>query len=144
MNNRSRSTLFLIEQLIVIAVFAICAVACVSILATAFFYASDSNAAGHALVAAESGAEIFKASGGDFAAVADKLGGAAEVTGSVVVYYNKAWQVCGIADARYFLHLMSVAPDGSPGSELIAGEMLVAKITGEELVAFPVAAREAK
>ena len=146
MNNRSRSTLFLIEQLIVIAVFAICAVACVSILATAFFYAGDSNAAGNALIAAESGAEIFKATGGDFGAVADMLGGAAEgsgSSGSVVVYYDKAWQVCGIADARYFLHFVGVTPDASPGSNLVAGEMIVAKITGEELVAFPVAAREA-
>jgi len=146
MNNRSRSTLFLIEQLIVIAVFAICAVACVSILATAFFYAGDSNAAGNALIAAESGAEIFKATGGDFGAVADMLGGAAEgsgSSGSVVVYYDKAWQVCGIADARYFLHFIGVVPNDSPGSNLVRGELIVAKITGEELVAFPVAARVA-
>ena len=143
MNNRSRSTLFLIEQLIVIAVFAICAVACVSILATAYFYAGDSNAAGHALIAAESGAEIFKATGGDFGAVADMLGGVADSSGSVVVYYDKSWQVCGIADARYFLNFMGVAPDASPGSNLITGKLVVAKITGEELIAFPVATRAA-
>ena len=146
MNNRSRSTLFLIEQLIVIAVFAICAVACVSILATAYFYAGDSNAAGHALIAAESGAEIFKATGGDFGAVADMLGGVADgsgSSGSVVVYYDKSWQACGIADARYFLNFVGIAPDDSPGSNLITGELIVAKITGEELLAFPVAARAA-
>jgi len=149
MNNRSRSTLFLIEQLIVIAVFAICAVACVSILATSYFYASDSNAAGHALFAAESGAEVFKASGGDFGTVADLLGGTTEKVENsgaydlvaVTVYYDKAWQVCGEADARYMLHLAGNSPGGSQGMEPVTGDLTVTKITGEELVSFPVAAR---
>jgi len=46
MVRRSRSTLFLMEQLIVIAVFAICAAACVKILTTSYFMAKQTRDTG--------------------------------------------------------------------------------------------------
>jgi len=144
MTNRSKSTLFLIEQLIVIAVFAICAAACISILTAAYFYADDSKAASNAIIVAGSGAEIFKATGGDFNAVADILGGVSadcESGVAAAVYYNRSWQACSEENASYVLWFLKDAPYDSGVAEVISGRMVVEKITGEELVAFPVAAR---
>ena len=143
MNNRSRSTLFLIEQLIVIAVFAICAVACISILTAAFSYAGDSRATAHALIAAESGAEVFKATGGDINAVTDIIGGTAGTGGSgaatIIVYYDSSWQVSGETDASFVLDLIVDAPINSNDVDLITAELTVRKMTGEQLVTFPLA-----
>ena len=145
MTHRSKSTLFLIEQLIVIAVFAICAVACISILTSAYFTANDSKATSNAILIAESGAEVFKATGGDSAAVANFLGGNSGIAGSgttfATVYYDSLWQVCGEAGASYIFHLVADSPQFPDDFALITGELYVGKITGEELVAFSVAVR---
>jgi len=145
MTHRSKSTLFLIEQLIVIAVFAICAVACISILTSAYFTANDSKATSNAILVAESGAEVFKAAGGDADAVAYVLRGFAGIAGSggsfVTVFYDSSWQVCGEVGASFVMHIMADATAGSDVFSLIQGELSVSKITGEELVAFPIAAR---
>ena len=152
MINRSKSTLFLIEQLIVIAVFAICAVACISILAAAYFNANDSGAVSNALLKAESGAEVFKATGGDLFATGDIIGnpdsagyGAFRLeTGpsKLGIFYNKDWQLCEPGDASFILSIVTDA-NGSNTSDLqlITGTLTVERITGEELVAFPVVAR---
>jgi hypothetical protein len=141
---RSRSTLFLIEQLIVIAVFAICAAACIRILTTAYFYASDSVATGNALLVAENGAEAFKAFDGDIVGFSRVLGGTVEVetanSATIVVYYDKEWRKCGEADARFVLQLTIDTSDGQDGI-ITMGEVSIEKITGESLVAFPVAVR---
>ena len=145
MTHRSKSTLFLIEQLIVIAVFAICAVACISILTSAYFTANDSKATSNAILVAESGAEVFKATGGDANAVALILRGSPGIVGTsgifVTVFYDSSWQVCGETGASYVMHIMADTMTRSQDFSLIQGELSVSKITGEELVAFPIAAR---
>ena len=143
MAQRSKSTLFLIEQLIVIAVFAICAAACISIFTAAYFYTNDSVAAGNAVLKAESAAEIFKATGGDHVAVAEILSGSAGVSGdAVTVFFNSDWQVCGRYEASYLLSLSVDSNDKvHPGFSLISGTLTVEKITGEQLVSFPLTAR---
>ena len=142
MNNRSRSTLFLIEQLIVIAVFALCASACITILTDAYFTANNSKDISNALLAAESGAESFKATGGDPGRVAQIMGGShvsLDGAPAAIVYYNSRWKVCGENDAVYQLSLKG----GGAGdrSALQSGEISVKKLTGEVLVAFTVLAR---
>jgi len=146
MTQRSKSTLFLIEQLIVIAVFAICAAACVSILTAAYFYADDSSATSNAVIKAESAAEIFKATGGDVTVIADMLGGSAEPNTSfgciVTVYYDSLWEVCFPFDASYVLRISSVETSNTARDlTLIAGSVSVERVSGEELIFFPIAAR---
>ena len=144
MNNRSRSTLFLIEQLIVIAVFALCAAACVRILADSYFTANNSRDLSNALLVAESGAESFKAAGGDVGSTASLMGGTAEksgATGTAIVYFDRQWQVCGESAAFYKLSLACTDPAERPA--LYEGELLVEKITGEELISLTVVARGA-
>ena len=154
MTHRSKSTLFLIEQLIVIAVFAICAVACVSILTAAYLDANESRDVSQALLKAESGAEVFKAAGGDLIAAGDIIGGpgaagynAFRLTSEpseLTVFYSKDWQLCEPGDASFLLKLVvgnNNINSGTNGPVFVTGSLTVERITGEELVSFPVAAR---
>jgi hypothetical protein len=143
MTSRSKSTLFLIEQLIVIAVFAMCAVACISILTAAYFNANDTRSVNHAILKAQSGAEVFKATGGDFDAMADIMNGlvpAAEP--SFIIYYDDTWQVCGLDNATYMLYITADAPLIKDDLTLKQGRLTVSRITGEELISLTVTARE--
>ena len=145
MTQRSKSTLFLIEQLIVIAVFAICAAACISILTVAYFHASDSKATSQAIIKAESTAEAFKAVGGDGDAVLDILGstrnsGTKSGNQALIIYYDQSWQISNEDNAAFALFL-AFYPTPDHYDELVRADLTVEKITGEELVAFPLAAR---
>ena len=130
MTQKSKSTLFLIEQLIVIAVFAICAAACVSILTAAYFYTNDSSATSNAIIKAESAAEVFKATGGDVYAVADIMGGSAffDVTSDkLLIAYNSDWQI-DYYNASYILQLMVHPPDSSG---IVIGELHVFRFVND-------------
>ena len=143
MNRRSKSTLFLMEQLIVVAVFAICAAACVTILTESFFIANETRDHGNAILIAESGAECFKNTAGNIGKVADLMGGAqGSVDGNTaaIVYYDESWLVCGETDAAYRMQLVR-NDSGSGGQALISGVLSVEKMDGEEIIAFPVSAR---
>jgi type II secretory pathway pseudopilin PulG len=150
MTQRSKSTLFLIEQLIVIAVFAICAAACISILTASFFYATDAQAAGNAILKAETAAELYKATGGDIIMIAEFLGGVVKSGGDgqsgaihAAVYYNQAWQISNEASAIFVLRINSTGTSYSAhGIMLESGGITVEKITGERFVDFPLAARQ--
>ena len=141
MNVRSKSTLFLIEQLIVIAVFAICATACIRIVTNAYFFAKDSRDVSNALIVAQSGADSFKAVSGDFEKAAELLGGTVwhkPNPDTLVVYYDDRWQVSGEDSAFYILFLIADRRYVQPHS-LVVGELTVEKISGEELISIPVA-----
>jgi len=146
--NRSKSTLFLIEQLIVVAVFAICAVACIRIISTAYLYSRDSRDVGFAIIAAENVTESFKAVSGELEHVAYIIGGSvAEIDGmsTVTIYYDKNWQVTDAANALYVLHLNETGITNYFSHDrvthtLIEGNISARRITGDELISFNVAA----
>ena len=141
--NRSRSTLFLMEQLIVIATFAVCAAACIKILAASYFMATETRDMSNAIRAAENSAECYKAVSGDVGKTALIMGGIpANVDGSdaAVVYYDKDWRVCGEQGAVYVLRLVDKSP-ATGLAALASGDLSVEKLTGEEIIAFSVAAR---
>jgi type II secretory pathway pseudopilin PulG len=144
MNQRSRSTLFLIEQLIVVAVFALCSAACVRILTRAYFDARTSKDVSNAILVAENAAECFKAVSGDISKVSETLGGICEITGdgaSVTVYYDKEWETCDKNEVHYIFHLIYSKP-AVPPTPVISGEILIKKLSGEELLTFSVAAAQ--
>ena len=129
------------EQLIVIAVFAICAAACVRILVDSYFVATQTRDSSYAVKVAQSGAECYKAVSGDIGKTAEILGGGYENldTGTAIVHYDKDWLVCGEENASYRLRLVEKSGgEGSP--ELSQGELSVEKATGEIIVAFSIAA----
>jgi hypothetical protein len=131
------------EQLIVIAVFAICAAACVKILTTSYFMAKQTRDTGNALLAAENGAECFKAFSGDVGKTAAMLGGTrGEVNGfdSVIVYYDEEWDVCGEGGAMYRMYI-SRWDTGQGGAGMVQGHLFIEEIDAEaeSIISFPVA-----
>ena len=144
MNTRSKSTLFLIEQLIVIAVFAICAAACISILASAYFTSEDTRDMSNALLVAESAAEAYKATGGELADVARIMGGTldyADGAYGLIVHYDGNWRASTESGASYRLMLTPQDGDGIHSS-LNSVNLIVSKQTGEEIISFPVFTRD--
>ena len=135
MKERTRASLFLMEQLIVITVFAVCASVCAWIFAEAFFVSKDANDLNYALIAAKNGAETFKAYG-TAKETAEALGGVYGSDGSAVVYYDKNWRVSTESEAAYVLRL--IGAEDTTFSFLY--ELSVETVTGEEIIAFTVAA----
>ena len=137
MTGRSRAALSLIEKLIVIAVFALCASACASIFVESYILSGEARDMNHALVVAKNGAERFKAYG-DPRDTAESLGGRVDGAGggAVVVYYDEGWRAGGEDGASYVMRLSGI--DGEPQ---FIRKLTVEKATGEEIVSFTVAAR---
>ena len=149
MNTRSKSTLFLIEQLIVVAVFAISAAACITILASAYFTSVEMRDLRKAILVAENVAETFKATNGSTYSVAIVLGGEDKIITKsdgdeliTTVYYDSDWQVTYESIATYKLELTQAISSPDATHRVVSGEVAVSKLTGEEILYFPVAARE--
>ena len=148
MNIRSKSTLFLIEQLIVVAVFAICAAACIFILTSAYFTSVETRDLRNAILIAENVAETFKATNGSTDTLAIILGGEGRIKtkyqdNSLVttVYYDSDWQITYSDSAAYKLKLTQSADTPGTSHEVISWELVVSTLTGEEIFSFPLAVR---
>lgn len=146
MNNRSgsKSTLFLMEQLIVILIFSVCAAVCVKIFVVSYIMVSDASDANTALRMAQNGAECYKAVAGNAESAAAILEGNVTADG-VCVYYDKQWRNCGESEAAYVLKLeeelnIKIEETQEVPESLIFGNITVEKISGEELVSLTVAA----
>jgi len=150
-NRRSRSTLFLMEQLIVITIFALCSSVCVKIFVGSSLMASETRDNNHALVAAKNGAECYKVyrDPGKAAAVLSGHEHAIDASNAPygVVYYDAGWRVCNAAEAAYVMRLESIAQDETILAEYVAQPLLcelsVEKVTGEQFIGFTVSARRA-
>ena len=104
---RSKSGLFLMELIIVILFFSICAAVCMKIFALAKTENDKSYNLNNASVKAESCAECYKAYDADLDLTAKQLKGSADKN-TVVVYYDDKW--CETSDkdkAVYTLTLVS-------------------------------------
>jgi hypothetical protein len=94
---RSRSTLFLMEQLVVVLVFAVCAAVSVRILFTAYQKNVDAVDTRMALLAAENVAESFKAFRGDINMVFSAVWGTDddypedEPSNGLIVFLDENW-----------------------------------------------------
>ena len=143
MHNRSKSTLFLMELLIAILIFAFCAAVCVKTFVTSHMMVAESKAKSNALIIAESYAEIHKAAGGDLKEVSTILGGTvSQDENTMVIYYDKEWQICEEKNAFYRLNLIKRQPDESePTSTLAIGDITIIESSGKEIISFTTAAR---
>ena len=136
MDLRTRVLFFLIEQIIAITVFAVCAAVCAGVFAEAYYKANDARDLSYALAAAKSGAEAYKSFGNPEEAAA-VMGGRVYGPGASAVYYDKDWRVCdGYSNASYVMRLTSIAAEGSP----FMCELSVERISGEELFVIAVSA----
>ena len=125
------------EQLIVIAVFAICASVCVKILSVSYLMTVEAVSTRNALLVAESAAESHKAFAGDTVRIAEILGGWAR-DGTVTVYYDSNWQPVSEAYAFFVLRLVRSVAD----TPIIFADISVSTmLTGDELVSLTTAVR---
>ena len=141
MHNRSKSTLFLMEQLIAILVFAFCAAACVKTFVTSYMMVVESNDRNNALIVAESYAEGYKAVHGSLSEASAVLGGTVSSDEhTLVVYYDKKWQACEAKDAFYILNLIN-RQQAEIEPTLVLGDISIVKSSGDEIISFTTAAR---
>lgn len=136
MNNRSRTVLFLMEILVVIVIFAVCAAACVKIFTEAYITANNARDLNSALLAAKSSAESYKAVSGDLSAWSSITGGHISTDETAFIFYDKEWKSCDESKAAYILRLTC-----SKTNNLLSGNVAVCGIAGEEIVSLEVAAR---
>ncbi|MCL2753870.1 MAG: hypothetical protein FWE44_06965 [Defluviitaleaceae bacterium] len=143
MVKRSRSTLLLIEQIIVIAIFAFCAAVCVNIIVSSYVMTTNAVQTRNALSVAESAAESFKAFEGNTDRIFNLLGepnSGHATNDTLVVHFNENWQPSSPSDAFFVLNL-TIQDDGGA---VIFGEVVVTKIDGNDtLVELSVAVRRA-
>ena len=139
---KGRSSLFLIEQLIVIAVFAICAAVCVKIISTAYAMTNDAVDARRALIVAENAAESFKAFEGDAHGVIEFLNGAQRGDNMLFIRYDENWQPLSEGNASFILWMLV---NDDENSRVIFADIYVTRlIDNEELVRLTTAVRRAQ
>ena len=141
MIKNSRSTLFLMEQVIVITVFAVCAAICARILVASYLMTTTAVDTKNALFIAESTAESYKAFAGNTAQVAELIGNANSNHNNhmLVVYFDTYWQPTQESYASFVLHLQK--RDAHP--LVMVSDITVSRVaTGDELVQLTVATRE--
>jgi Tfp pilus assembly protein PilE len=119
---RSKAGLFLIELLIVLTVFAVCAAVCVRIFTEAHLTAAHSRDTVSALNIARNAAEQFKAQG---------------VFEDSLYYYCANWERRhDEGDAAFAMRITYV--EDAP---LLSCVITVSRMTGEEIVSLPAASR---
>ena len=105
-SGRSKTTLFLIELIVAVGVFSLCAAVCLSLFASAKRMTAESTALNGAALSAQSAAECFKAESGDLARCAAVLGAEMDENGAALrIYYDEQWRITGAAEAAYVLTL---------------------------------------
>lgn len=96
-----KATLFLMELVLVIFFFSICAAICVNIFGSVQTMADNSENVSRAAVEARSAASCFKAAEGDLEQTALLLNGV-ETDDSVLVYFDKNWNRTDAAETAWY------------------------------------------
>ena len=142
---RNRSPLVLMEQVVMVLVFALAAALCLQVFALADKTSRHSEEVDRAVQACQSAAEALKAAGGDVAhaqqAAAARMGGAVE-DGLWYVLYNEEWKpVGGVDEAAYALYVRGAAEqtDGLAKADV---RMEACDADGGELFSLTVAWQE--
>lgn len=103
LKSRSKSSLFLMELIIVLMFFSLCAATCMQIFANAKVKTDYSRDLTNAAFTAESVAEVYKALDGDLEATASKCDGEAVSDGVIEIYYDKDWNPTAQDGAVYVM-----------------------------------------
>jgi type II secretory pathway pseudopilin PulG len=139
---QSKSVLFLIEQLVVIFIFAICSAICISIFVESFLIGKSSLEVNNAIRVAGNGAESYISAGGDVDLAVHFLGGVndqAAYNGNLAVYYDEQWEPSQKEQAFYILNIIKT---DNPAPSLIIADVTVSRVNGENLFDMTIATRE--
>lgn len=99
-----KSSLFLMELIIVLFFFALCAAVCVNIFIKAKLISNQSYELNKSIIASQNAAECFKAANANINTLAEFLHGTAE--GDVVkIGYDKNWQNINMSNAVYLMNI---------------------------------------
>lgn len=132
---RSRAPLALLEQVLMLVIFAVAAVICLRV----FLWSDDASRKGadrdHAILCAQSAAEVLKSCEGDLSSAAAILGGE-EMNGQWVITYDKEWKISA-EEETYILRVSRLPQDGFLG----CAEVVVSQ-NEEALTALTVAWQE--
>ena len=138
MEQKSKSPLALMEQAIMILVFAFAAALCMQAFVKADSLSKGLEARDRAVNISQTVAETVKALDGDLGLAAKALGGAVRDE-ELLLYYNKEWIAVEETEAVYRLRLVCV----ETGRYLTKSEISVEALKdGEELFRLPVSWQE--
>ena len=131
----SGSGLFLIELMLAILIFALASAICLQVFVTASQLSDESVAINRAVISAQSGAECFKATGGDLNETAALL---SEVYSGVTTETldDGSGTITLVRD--YIVEITR----GAPANGLIEGEVNVRDLSGSLIFSIPVAVLE--
>lgn len=128
---RSKSTLFLIELILAIGIFAVASAICIQLFVRAHLLSRRSEALTHSIYAATSAAEVFKATNGQSDRMAELLS-ATDEGGRLVVYYDSSWAVVPAPVADGFVMQIDLADQ----SGLAEAHIQVTDAAGGEVYAL--------
>ena len=120
--DRSKSTLQLIEQIICIAIFAICAAVCIKIITVSYLMTQEAVNTRNALSVAETKIENFKVLQGNVP--------------SQIRYFDENWTITTSESAYFVMDFVQSSND-----LVIFGDVTVSTIDGDELLSLQGAAR---
>ena len=107
---KSKAPLSLMEQLIMLAVFALAAALCLQVFVLSGRVSRDSETRSHAVTAVQNAAEITKSCHGDFESISLILGGA-DVAGCWQLGYDENWMSTSPTQACYLVNITPAATD---------------------------------
>ena len=105
LKSRSKSSLFLMELIIVIMFFSLSAAICMQIFAQAKTKTDYSRNVTNAAFAAESIADMYKAKDGDLKAIAEKLDVDKKTENSLEIYYDNDWNTVSKNNAKFVIRV---------------------------------------
>lgn len=121
MKSHGRSHMLLLELVLMIFIFSICAAVCISIFTSSRQMSDDSRNTGHAVSWAQSAAEAYKAAEGDSAEAASYIG-AQTTDNGFVMNFDSDWTETD-ANGRFRLELEG--KDGTAHIRVTDGEKVL-------------------
>ncbi len=98
---RSKSSLFLIELIIVILFFSLASAVCIQLFVKAHLFGQETERGNRFLTYAQNYAEVYRGVDGDEEAFLHFLDIASTDSRSITLYYNADYERCSDTDARY-------------------------------------------
>lgn len=133
---RSRSGLLVIELIIAVGVFSLCAAICVGLFVQADTISRESAALGQAVSLSQNTAERYKTVGGDLEQLAHMLNTSCGTDGTLEIAFDQDWQPTQEQTACYRLTIIPQSAEGLHKAELCVQDTQ----TGQTLLALPLAA----
>jgi len=102
MNTRSKASLFMLELIVVIAVFSVSSAICLRIFFRSHEMTIESRNLSHASIEVQSAADCYKSAKGRIKTAANLLGGKIDQSGVMCIYYDDLWKRVDMSENASF------------------------------------------